>query len=94
MKTITILLLMVFLLTPVMAFCCSSDFDCGIGHKCAKGSYQSTGVCVQVERSYGVPDVTRMPKTDSIYPNTNPPKAYQRCPIGYQWSYDLQICVR
>lgn len=92
MKVIAIALLIVAF--PVVAFCCSSDFDCGMGYKCAKGSYQSAGVCVQVERSYGVPDVTRMPKTDSVLPNTNPPKAYQSCPPGYNWSYDLQMCIR
>lgn len=92
MKTIMIVLLIVTF--PIVAFCCSSDFDCGIGYKCAKGSFQSTGVCVQIERSYGVPDYTRIPRPDSILPNTNPPRAYQSCPAGYHWSYNLQMCVR
>lgn len=90
----TIIVLFVVILFPITAFCCVSDFECGMGHKCAKGSFQSQGVCVQVERSLGVPDVTRMPRTDSVYPNMTPPKVFQSCPAGYYWSYDLQICVR
>ena len=32
---------------------CSSDFECGIGRRCAKPLYQTAGVCLQAVDSYG-----------------------------------------
>ncbi len=89
-----VLLVTFFVLVPVVAFCCMSDYDCGIGRACVKGPYQANGVCMQVERSLGVPDVTRMPNPSSIYPNTNPMIGPRPCPPGYMWSNQFGTCVR
>ncbi len=88
-------LLVIFLvLVPMTAFCCMSDYDCGIGNACVKGAYQSVGVCMQVERSLGVPNTTRMPNPNSVYPNMNPTVGPRFCPPGYMWSYQYNTCVR
>jgi hypothetical protein len=44
---------------------CSSDYECGLGQRCAKPEYQSSGTCMATVTSVGTP-VFHAPRPDSV----------------------------
>jgi len=75
---------------------CSSDFSCGIGYKCVKAPFQSSGTCMKVVDEYGLPTYD-MPSTDSIGPNMNTEGDCDfdtDCPIGFRCHRKYKVCVK
>lgn len=62
---------------------CRSDFDCGMGHKCAKDSLAFQGVCAQVVNEYGTPTYAS-PESDSIGPGKGQCAFDTECPFGFR----------
>jgi hypothetical protein len=75
---------------------CTSDFSCGVGKKCVKQYYNSTGVCMQAVNEYGSPSY-ELPALDSVGPNM-PSKAScsigTSCPIGFRCDLGSGVCVK
>ena len=75
---------------------CTSDYSCGVGRKCLKQYYNSTGTCVQAVNEYGNPSYTP-PDPASVGPNM-PSKAScsigTSCPVGFRCDFGSGVCVR
>jgi hypothetical protein len=75
---------------------CTSDFSCGVGKKCVKQYYNSTGVCMQAVNEYGTPTY-ETPDANSVGPNM-PSKSScsigTSCPVGFRCDFGSGVCVR
>lgn len=72
--------------SPVFAKTCSSDFSCGVGYKCIKDLYKSTGICAKTVNHYGTPTYN-MPSTDSVGPKMDDSDMCSfstECSIGFK----------
>jgi hypothetical protein len=63
---------------------CTSDYQCGIGHRCMKDSYSLNGVCAKVVDQYGVPQPGAMPRPDSVGVGQGTCSFDTQCPIGFR----------
>lgn len=75
---------------------CSSDFSCGIGKKCVKNYYSSSGVCMNAVNEYGVPSV-KLPDLNSVGPNMPSKKSCTlgtSCPVGFRCDLKSGVCIR
>lgn len=75
---------------------CSSDFDCGIGHRCVKPYYSGTGKCLETVNQHGLRTFD-LPRTDSVGPNM-PTKSSCKfltdCPVGFRCDMQSGTCVK
>src|SRR5581483_11738791 len=47
---------------------CTSDFSCGVGRRCVKPNFSTSGTCMNVVNQVGVQQFTTMPSLDSVGP--------------------------
>ena len=83
------------LLVPVIALCsCFSDFDCGIGYKCVKAPFQTSGTCMKSVDEFGVPKYD-LPRVESIFPRTEGDFDFDiDCPIGFYCDRYFKVCIK
>lgn len=88
-------LLIVFIFIPVYAWSdCLSDFDCGIGHRCVKAPYNTSGVCMKSVDEVGVQQYD-LPRLDSINPKYEGDCDFDTdCPIGFRCHKKYKTCVK
>lgn len=73
---------------------CSSDYSCGIGYKCVKAPFKSSGVCMKSVNDYGTP-VYNTPRSDSIGIKTEGQCMFNTdCPIGFKCDQTYKACVK
>jgi hypothetical protein len=73
---------------------CSSDFSCGIGERCVKAPYQSTGVCMKTVNNLGLQEYDS-PNTDSIGVKTDEECFLDTdCPVGFKCHNTYKVCVK
>jgi hypothetical protein len=74
---------------------CTSDFSCGMGNKCVKNYYNSTGVCMKAVNEYGGPSY-EPPDLDSVGPNMPSKKSCTlgACPAGFRCDLNSGVCIR
>lgn len=74
---------------------CSSDYDCGMGFKCVKPYYSTSGSCMTAVDKYGAQSFD-LPRLDSY--KTNTPSSndctHQGCPAGFTCDYNSGTCTR
>lgn len=93
-KKIIFSLLVVSLIIPIYGFGCSSDFDCGIGYRCIKAPFNTTGTCMKNVDEYGTQKY-ELPRTDSIYPRTQGDCNFDTdCPIGFYCDRYYKVCIK
>lgn len=87
--------LIIFLLAPVYVWGgCFSDFDCGIGYRCVKALFHTTGVCMKSVDEYGIQQYN-LPRLDSIYPKYEGDCDFDSdCPIGFYCHRKYKTCVK
>ena len=62
---------------------CSSDFDCGIGHRCLKNFGELSGICAKTVNEYGSPTYD-LPEIDSIGVGQGGNCSFTTdCPLGF-----------
>ena len=97
MKNLMLFLVVIaILMISLSSWACTSDFNCGIGHRCVKAPLQSTGVCMKTVDEYGTPQYN-MPDLDSIGPNMNLEGQCNfntDCPIGFICDRRLKACIK
>lgn len=94
-KLFGIVLLIIFLVAPVYAWSdCFSDFDCGIGYRCVKAPYETTGVCMKSVDEFGVQQYD-LPRLDSAYPKYEGDCDFDTdCPIGFYCDRKYKTCIK
>ncbi len=61
---------------------CSSDFDCGLGQRCVKPQYSSSGTCMKSVNSSGIQQFNS--HQNNVGPNMNKQCTFNTdCPIGF-----------
>jgi hypothetical protein len=80
---------------PVCAWSdCISDFDCGIGYRCVKAPYKTSGVCMKSVDEFGVQQYD-LPRLDSINPRYDGDCDFDTdCPIGFYCHRKFKVCVK
>ncbi len=82
--------------TTVSPTGCSSDFSCGIGHRCVKANYSGTGYCAKAVNEYGV-QTFDLPSMESVLvkvPKGSDCKLISDCPVGFQCDLGSGVCLR
>lgn len=73
---------------------CSSDYDCGVGQRCAKAQFSIRGVCMKTVNEYGTP-VYNTPDLNSIGVNNKKGCTFDTdCPIGFKCDSTHDTCVK
>lgn len=75
---------------------CNSDYDCGIGFKCIKARYETTGSCMKSVDKYGVQQ-NNMPESSSILMRKKSDSDCRfdtDCPIGFHCDEKYEVCVK
>lgn len=73
---------------------CSSDFSCGIGFRCVKRAFETSGVCMREVDSMGLPTYGT-PRSSSIDVKTKNQCMFSTdCPIGFACDPTYGACVK
>jgi DNA-directed RNA polymerase subunit RPC12/RpoP len=73
---------------------CSSDYECGIGNRCVKAQYSSTGTCMKTVNQYGTPTYD-LPDPNNIGINPYKKCSFDTdCPIGFKCDSSYNACVK
>ncbi|MDD2225990.1 MAG: hypothetical protein PHD42_02610 [Dysgonamonadaceae bacterium] len=89
-----VLAVLLFGLTSL--FGCYSDFDCSMGERCVKKSFQSNGVCMEEVDEFGMKQY-ELPDPDSIGPNMDMDGQCSfdmDCPIGFRCDNKYKVCIK
>lgn len=90
----TIIMLVILLIIPSIAFACFSDFDCGIGYTCVKAPFKTLGTCMKSVDEFGLPTY-KLPDLDSIEPKLEGDCDFDLdCPIGFYCHRKYKVCVK
>jgi|GEM_PF-1578999 len=83
-----------FLVFVIHCYGCVSDFDCGIGYKCVKAPFNTSGTCMKSVDKFGIPTYN-LPDPDSILPKTSGDCDFDiDCPIGFYCDRYYKVCVK
>ncbi len=96
MKRLFLVLLMsVYICIPVYARGdCFSDFDCGIGYRCVKAPFHTSGVCMKSVDEFGLQQYD-LPRLDSVNPRYEGDCDFDLdCPIGFYCHRKYKVCVK
>ena len=75
---------------------CDSDYDCGIGFKCIKARYETTGSCMESVDKYGVQQ-NNMPESSSILMRKKSASDCMfdtDCPLEFHCDEEYEVCVK
>jgi hypothetical protein len=75
---------------------CTSDFSCGIGHRCVKNNYSGQGFCAKAVDQFGTPTFD-LPSTESVLakvPGDADCHFDTECPIGFRCDLQSGACLR
>ncbi|MCX7770761.1 MAG: hypothetical protein N2202_06730 [Proteobacteria bacterium] len=94
-KVIFILFFGLILSIPV--YCqsgCFSDIDCGIGFRCVKAPYNSTGTCMKNVNEFSIQQY-EVPRLESLYPKYSGDCSFDTdCPIGFYCHPYYKACIK
>lgn len=74
---------------------CTSDYSCGVGRKCIKSNYSTSGFCATTVDNYGMRKFN-MPELDSFgvkRPEVTDCKYDSDCPVGFRCNQKSGACL-
>jgi hypothetical protein len=73
---------------------CISNIECGIGFRCVKAPYSTSGACMKLVDEFGIQQYD-LPRLDSGLPRLEGDCPFDTdCPIGFRCHMKYKTCVK